>query len=107
MTPFQKLKDHAVIWQHTLSTTLKFDIERDTLGLLPNPLKLVVMQRVIPDDLDGNPSNPRFGAVYLDLAEFFGQGSVERRYLLREIRTNGTLKVYFLLSGKKKLIVAS
>jgi hypothetical protein len=93
MTPFLKLKDHAVAWQHTLSTTLKFDIERDTLGLLPNPLKLVVMQRVIPDDPDGNPSNPRLGAVYLNLAEYVGQGSVERRYLLRESKTNATLKV--------------
>lgn len=80
-------------WQHTLSTTLKFDIERDTLGLLPNPLKLVVMQRVIPDDPDGNPSNPRLGAVYLNLAEYVGQGSVERRYLLRESKTNATLKL--------------
>ena len=100
-----------MIWQHTLSTTVKFDIERDTLGLLPNPLKLVVMQRVIPDDLDGNPSNPRLGAVYLNLAKYDGQGSVERRYLLRESKTNATLKVMFspLLSSqkKRKLIVAT
>lgn len=82
-----------MIWQHTLSTTLRFDIQRDTLGLLPNPLKLVVMQRVIPDDPDGNPSNPRLGAVYLNLAEYVGQGSVERRYLLRESKTNATLKL--------------
>ena len=82
-----------MIWQHTLSTTLKFDIERDTLGLLPNPLKLVVMQRVIPDDLDGNPSNPRLGAIYLNLAEYVGQGNVERRYLLRESKTNATMMV--------------
>ena len=63
---------------------LKFDIERDTLGLLPDPLKLLVMQCVIPDDLDGNPSNPCLGAVYLNLAEYVGQGSMEQRYLLRE-----------------------
>ena len=63
------------------------------------------MQRVIPDDPDGNPSNPRSGAVYLNLAEYVGQGSVERRYLLRESKTNATLKVMFpplLLSEKKK-----
>ena len=100
-----------MIWQHTLSTTLKFDIERDTLGLLPNPLKLVVMQRVIPDDLDGNPSNPRLGAVYLNLAEYVGQGSVERRYLLRESKTHATLKVMFspllFSQNKRKLIFAS
>ena len=94
-----------MIWQHTLSTMLKLDIERDTQGLLPNPLKLVVMQRVIHDDLDGNPSNPRLGGVYLNLAEYVGQGSVERRYLLRESKTNAILKVMFsplLLSQKKR-----
>ena len=100
-----------MIWQHTLSTTLKFDIERDTLGLLPNPLKLVVMQRVIADDLDRNPSNTRLGAVYLNLAEYVGQGSVERRYLLRESKTNATLKLMFLAllysQKKRKVIVAS
>ena len=100
-----------MIWQHTLSTTLKFDIERDTLGLLPNPLKLVVMQRVIADDLDWNSSNTRLGAVYLNLAEYVGQGSVERRYLLRESKTNATLKLMFLAllysQKKRKVIVAS
>ena len=75
---------------------LKFDIERDTLRLLPNPHKLVVMQPVISDDLDGNLSDPRLGAVYLNLAEYVGQGSVERRYLLRESKTNATLQVMFL-----------
>ena len=74
---------------------LKFDIERDTMGLLPNLLKLVVMQRAIPDDLDGNQSNPHLGAVYLNLAEYVGQGSVERSYLLKESKTNATLKVMF------------
>jgi hypothetical protein len=93
MTPFLKLKDHSVIWSHTLDTLLKFDIDRETYQIQPNPLKLVVMQRVIPDDPDGSPQNPRLGAVYLNLAEYIGKGSVERKYLLKESKTNSVLKV--------------
>jgi hypothetical protein len=100
-TPFLKLKDHSVIWSHTLDTLLKFDIDRDTSQIQPNPLKLVVMQRVIPDDPDA-PQNPRLGAVYLNLAEYIGKGSVERKYLLKESKTNSVLKVscyfYFFLN---------
>ena len=99
-TPFLKLKDHSVIWSHTLDTLLKFDIDRETSHILPNPLKLVVMQRVIPDDPDGSPQNPRLGAVYLNLAEYVGKGSVERKYLLKESKTNSVLKVinsYFFI----------
>jgi hypothetical protein len=92
-TPFLKLKDHSVLWSHTLDTLLKFDIDRETYQIQPNPLKLVVMQRVIPDDPDGSPQNPRLGAVYLNLAEYIGKGSVERKYLLKESKTNSVLKV--------------
>ena len=92
-TPFLKLKDHSVIWSHTLDTLLKFDIDRETYHIQPHPLKLVVMQRVIPDDPDGSPQNPRLGAVYLNLAEYIGKGSVERKYLLKESKTNAVLKV--------------
>ena len=101
-TPFLKLKDHSVIWSHTLDTLLKFDIDRETSQIQPNPLKLVVMQRVIPDDPDGSPQNPRLGAVYLNLAEYIGKGSVERKYLLKESKTNSVLKVscfLFLYTG--------
>lgn len=92
-TPFLKLKDHTVIWSHTLDTLLKFDIDRETYHIQPHPLKLVVMQRVIPDDPSGSPQNPRLGAVYLNLAEYIGKGSVERKYLLKESKTNAVLKV--------------
>ena len=94
-TPFLKLKDHSVIWSHTLDTLLKFDIDRETSQIHPNPLKLVVMQRVIPDDPDGSPQNPRLGAVYLNLSEYIGKGSVERKYLLKESKTNSVLKVSY------------
>ena len=69
------------------------DIDRETLQVMHNPLKLVVMQRVIPDDPHGPPQNPRLGAVYLNLAEYIDKGVVERRYLLKESKTNAILKV--------------
>jgi hypothetical protein len=96
MTPYLKLKDHSVVWSQTLDPILKFDIDRETSQVLPNPVKFVVMQRVIPEDPHGSPQNPRLGAVYLNLAEYINQGNVERRYLLKESKTNATLKVIYL-----------
>lgn len=93
MTPFYKLKEHSITWSQQLDPILKLDIDRETLQVLPCPLKLVVMQRVIPDDPDGSPQNPRLGALYLNLAEYIGHGPVERRYLLKESKTNATLRV--------------
>ena len=92
-TPYLPLKEHSVIWSQSLDTILKFDIDRETSYILPNPLKLVVVQRVVPGDPHGNPQNPRLGAVYLNLSEYVGQGSVNRRYLLKESKTNAILKV--------------
>ncbi|KAK7053011.1 hypothetical protein VNI00_004332 [Paramarasmius palmivorus] len=92
-TPFYKLTDHAVKWEHSLNVLVKMDIDRETSELQPNELKLVVMQRVIAGDPDA-PHNPRLGAVYLNLAEYAGVGEpVTRRYLLRESKTNATLKL--------------
>lgn len=100
-TPFLSLKDHAVTWSQSLSTTLKFDIDRETTHILPNPLKVVVVQRIVPGDPHGNPQNPRLGAVYLNLAEYVGQGNVDRRYLLKESKTNAILQVRSILSLSK------
>jgi hypothetical protein len=62
-------------------------------NLQPSPLKLVVMQRVVPDDPGSVPQNPRLGAVSINLAEYVGKGKVERRFLLKESKVNATLKV--------------
>jgi hypothetical protein len=91
-TEFIKLKDHSVTWEHIVDVVVKMDVERDTLDLLPNNAKLIVMQRVIPGDPDA-PHNPRLGVLYLNLAEYANAGSVTRRYLLRESKTNANLKV--------------
>ncbi len=44
MTTFGQLKEHKVVWDHTVDVVVKMDVERDTLELLPNELKLEVMQ---------------------------------------------------------------
>ncbi|KAF8650914.1 hypothetical protein AX16_005039 [Volvariella volvacea WC 439] len=110
MTQFVPLKDHNVTWEHHLDIVVRLDIERDTHDLLPNELKLVIIQRVSRED-DGNNtlhnSNPRFGALYLNLAEYAGVGAVTRRYLLSESKTNATLKITLQLDhigGERKWI---
>ncbi|KAJ8083357.1 hypothetical protein PM082_009229 [Marasmius tenuissimus] len=93
ITPYYKLTDHAVTWEHTLNVLVKMDIDRETSALESNVLKLSVMQRVVSGDPDA-PQNPRLGAVYLDLAQYAGVGeAVTRRYLLRKSKTNATLKL--------------
>lgn len=52
----------------------------------------ILYQRVVAGDPDA-PHQPRLGAVYINLAEYADQGSVTRRYLLSESKTNATLKV--------------
>ena len=44
MTPYLKLQDHNIVWEHTLNVVVRMDVDRDTADLLPNELKLVVMQ---------------------------------------------------------------
>jgi hypothetical protein len=92
-TPYLDLRDHSVHWNYTLVTPIRLDIDRDTGSILPCPLKLVVMQRIQPDDYLLNPEVHRLGALYLNLSEYVGHGLVDRRYLLRESRTNATLRV--------------
>jgi hypothetical protein len=77
------------------------DVERDTLDLLPSPLKLSVIQA---DAEHGHSKgkgasngHSRLGVVHLDLAQYAGKGEVGRRYLLRDSKTNATLKVCALL----------
>ncbi|KAJ3573095.1 hypothetical protein NP233_g2657 [Leucocoprinus birnbaumii] len=95
-TAYTPLKDHSVHWNQTLSTVVRLDVDRDNGFIFPCPFKLVVMQRLTDGDHDSpNESSEihRLGAVYLNLSEYVGHGPVERRYLLRESRTNATLKL--------------
>ncbi|KAF8639138.1 hypothetical protein AX17_001628 [Amanita inopinata Kibby_2008] len=87
------MKDHSVAWQHTINTVLRLDVARDTGLLAPSPLKLVVIQQPVRHGRANTPQNPRLGAVYLNLAEYVDKGAVERRFLLRESKTNAILKL--------------
>lgn len=97
-TAFLRLKEHGVVWEHTLSLLVRMDIDRDPHSnlLLPSPLKLDILQRDPSNpkrDGSGNIQAMRFGVVHLDLAQYACKGEVMRRYLLRESKTNATLKV--------------
>ncbi|KAG6810437.1 hypothetical protein H0H92_011856 [Tricholoma furcatifolium] len=90
-TPFLRLKDHAVAWEHTLSILIRMDVDRDPQSMLLScPLKLTVLQR---DQLRPDAKPVPFGVVMLDLAQYASKGEVQRRYLLRESKTNATLKL--------------
>ncbi|KAG1743541.1 hypothetical protein EDD22DRAFT_973162 [Suillus occidentalis] len=90
-TLFEQLKDHTVEWEQTLDVMVQMGIGRETNELGGCEAKFVVMQRVIPGDPDA-PRNPRLGSVSLNLAQYVGAGVVTRRYLLRQSKTNATLK---------------
>ncbi|OCH85898.1 hypothetical protein OBBRIDRAFT_784128 [Obba rivulosa] len=92
VTPWAPLRNYNVKWQHTVDLVLQMDVHRETGDLLPSELKLVVMQRVVPGD-PNSPRQPRVGAVYLNLAEYADMGPVTRQYLLRQSKTNATLKL--------------
>lgn len=111
-TPFLPLTEHSVTWSQSLSVYIKIPLSRDRENpdaLMANPAKFVVTQRVISGDPDA-PQNPRMGAVYLDLSEYADPslGEVTRRYLLRESKTNATLKLSIQLThvGGEKAFVA-
>lgn len=91
-TPFIVLKDHNVIWEQTLNFVVQMGVARETGELGECPVKLMVMQRVIHGDPDA-PRNPRVGSIYLNLAQYVSAGIVTRRYLLRQSKTNATLKL--------------
>ena len=99
MTQWAPLKAYTVKGEHDVSVVVQMDVHRETGDLLPCELKLVAMQRVVHGDPNA-PHQPRLGAVYLNLAEYACQGPVTRRYLLRESKTNATLKVCSHLSNK-------
>ncbi|KAL4076744.1 hypothetical protein V8B97DRAFT_1866834 [Scleroderma yunnanense] len=91
-TPFVVLRDHNVVWDQTLDFAVQMGVARESGELGECPAKLIVMQRVIPGDPDA-PRNPRVGSVYLNLAQYVGAGIVTRQYLLRQSKTNATLKL--------------
>ena len=88
-TLFHPLKGHSVCWNHHLSTPIRLDLDRLTGHVSPSPLKLSVIHRPSDPHLHVHP----LGALNLNLSAYVGQGPVQRRYLLRDSKTNATLKV--------------
>ncbi|KAM0748349.1 hypothetical protein T439DRAFT_382792 [Meredithblackwellia eburnea MCA 4105] len=63
--------------------------------LQPSPLRLAVRQES-PTDAEGSKSEFKTGEVILDLSQFVGSNktnSTPRRYLLKDCKTNATLRV--------------
>lgn len=92
MTTWTELSDHTATWDHPLELVVRMDVDRETLDLHASELKLTVLQKTVPGE-QYQPQHPRFGVVYLNLAEYAGVGPVTRRHLLRESKTNATLQL--------------
>lgn len=88
-----ELKDHSVVWDHTVTAVLRIDVSRDSGVLAPSPLKLIVMKHRVRDDPMGVPPQSRLGILCINLAEYVDKGVVERKYLLKESKTNAILKL--------------
>ncbi|KAH8112316.1 hypothetical protein DFH11DRAFT_1745178 [Phellopilus nigrolimitatus] len=91
-TSYIPLREHNVKWGQVVNVAVQMGVQRDTMDLQPSELKLVVEQLSVPGDPYA-PQNPQLGAVYLNLAEYVGEGPVTRRYLLRQSKTNATLQL--------------
>lgn len=93
-TSFRQISEHVVRWEQGLDIIVDAAVQKETTDLGPCELKLVVMQESVHGDVD-RPKNPVFGVLYLNLSEYAdpGLGPVTRRYLLREGKTNATLKL--------------
>ncbi|CAE7213297.1 unnamed protein product [Rhizoctonia solani] len=105
-TPTVAISDHTVRWDELVEMAVSMGIAKDTKGLLPADFKLTVEQ--VPQSHE-QLVKPRaaLGVVRLNLAEYAGKGLVTRRYLLRESKTNATLKLSIevkWLSGEQDYI---
>ncbi|KAF9781097.1 N-terminal C2 in EEIG1 and EHBP1 proteins-domain-containing protein [Thelephora terrestris] len=92
MTPWTELSDHTATWDHHVALIIRMDVDRETLDLHSSELKLTVLQKTDPGE-QYQPQRPRFGVVYLNLAEYVDVGPITRRHLLRESKTNATLQL--------------
>ncbi|QRV84861.1 N-terminal C2 in EEIG1 and EHBP1 proteins [Ceratobasidium sp. AG-Ba] len=76
----------------TREVAANMGIAKETKGLSPCELKLIVEQ--VPQHHEHLvKAKTTLGVVRLNLAEYVGKGSVTRRYLLRDSKTNATLKL--------------
>ncbi|CUA68657.1 hypothetical protein RSOLAG22IIIB_08032 [Rhizoctonia solani] len=90
-TPTVAISDHTVRWDEIVEMAVPMGVAKETKGLLPADLKLTVEQ--VPQSHELVKPRAALGVVRLNLAEYAGKGPVTRRYLLRESKTNATLKL--------------
>ncbi|KAB5590363.1 EEIG1/EHBP1 protein amino-terminal domain containing protein [Ceratobasidium theobromae] len=99
------IADHTVRWEELVELAAHMGVAKESKSLMPADLKLTVEQ--VP--LSQEPAKPKtpLGVVRINLAEYVGKGPVTRRYLLRESKTNATLKLTIQvkwLSGEQEYI---
>lgn len=91
------LRNHTATFNREIHCPVAIPLRSTSGGryqLQPSPVKLSIKQEVAGDD--GKKEETKTGQVLLDLSQFVGNGKGEgapRRYLLRDCKTNATLKV--------------
>lgn len=96
-TSLLPLRNHTATFSREIHCPVSIPLRSLSGGryqLQPSPVKLSIKQEVVGDD--GKKEETKTGQVLLDLSQFVGNGKGEgspRRYLLRECKTNATLKV--------------
>ncbi|KAG8753195.1 hypothetical protein FRC11_007616 [Ceratobasidium sp. 423] len=90
-TPTVAIADHTVRWDELVEMAVPMGTARETKGLMPADLKLTVEH--VPQSNELVKPRAALGVVRLNLAEYAAKGPVTRRYLLRESKTNATLKL--------------
>ncbi|CAE6501291.1 unnamed protein product [Rhizoctonia solani] len=104
-TPTVAIADHTVRWDELVEMAVPMGIAKETKGLMPADLKLTVEH--VPQSNELVKPRAALGVVRLNLAEYAGKGPVTRRYLLRESKTNATLKLTIevkWLSGEREYV---
>ncbi|BEI79986.1 hypothetical protein CcaverHIS002_0105150 [Cutaneotrichosporon cavernicola] len=112
MTPIEKIHAHAVQWEYEVQYVIRVPLGKPVpvadKGKTPSPTR---RNRTLPilgegpmsnsglkleiEELhDGNETHPRpFGHVNLDLAPFAELGPTSRKFLLKDSKTNATIRI--------------
>ena len=93
------LRSHTAVFRREIQCPVAIPVKQlphsSRYQLQPSPLRLAVRQEVAGDG--GKKEENKTGEVVLDLSQFVGLGhtadATSRRYLLRDCKTNATLRV--------------
>ncbi|KAK4702779.1 hypothetical protein P7C70_g3440, partial [Phenoliferia sp. Uapishka_3] len=98
-TSFIPLRSHTAVFRREIQCPVAIPVKHlpntSRYQLQPSPLRLAIRQEVPGDG--GKKEEAKTGEVILDLSQFVGNGhhvdTSSRRYLLRDCKTNATLRV--------------